>query len=77
LSGLIGTISSNKLLRHFEIFMTIKRKFVNAFPKSSKAKIYFDNKMYSLHGMEVMEETDDQFYLVSGFNQSKVWFLVW
>jgi len=40
--------------------MKTKRKFVNAFPKSSKAKIYFDNKMYSLHGMEVMEETDDQ-----------------
>lgn len=45
--------------------MRTKRKFVNAIPKSSSARNYFDHRMSSLHGMEVMEETDDQFYLVS------------
>jgi len=45
--------------------MKTKRKFVNAFPKSSSAKNYFDHRMNSLHGMEVVEETVDQFYLVS------------
>jgi len=53
--------------------MKTKRKFVNIFPKSSKAKIYFNNNMSSLHGMEVIEETDDQFYLVSINRMCSFW----
>lgn len=53
--------------------MKTKRKFVNIIPKSSKAKIYFNTKMYSLHGMEVMKETDDQFYLISINRKCAFW----
>ena len=43
----------------------IKKKFVNVIPKSSKAKNRFVNQMDSLHAMEVEQETDTQFFVVS------------
>ena len=42
-----------------------KKKFVNVIPQSSKAKNRFVNIMQSLHAMEVEQETDDKFFLVS------------
>jgi len=43
----------------------IKKKFVNVIPKSSKAKNRFVNQMDSLHAMEVEQETDTEFFVVS------------
>jgi len=45
--------------------MKIKRKFVNVIPKSSKAKNRFVNQMDSLHAMEVEQENETQFFVVS------------
>ena len=42
-----------------------KKRFVNVIPKSSKAKNRFVNIMQSLHAMEVEQETDTQFFVVS------------
>ena len=42
-----------------------KKKFVNVIPKSSKAKNRFVNQMDSLHAMEVEQETDTEFFVVS------------
>ena len=42
-----------------------KKRFVNVNPKSSKAKNRFVNIMQSFHAMEVEQETDDMFFLVS------------
>jgi len=42
-----------------------KKKFVNVTPKSSKAKNRFVNQMDSLHAMEVEQETDTEFFVVS------------
>ena len=48
-------------------FMTtkVKKHFINVAPKSSKAKNRFKNVMDSLHAMEVEQETDTQFFVVS------------
>ncbi len=43
----------------------IKKRFINVVPKSSKAKNRFINQMDSLHAMEVEQETDTQFFVVS------------
>ena len=43
----------------------IKKKFVNVSPKSKKAVNRFKNQMDSLHAMEVEQETDDKFFVVS------------
>lgn len=43
----------------------IKKKFVSVTPLSSKAKNRFINIMQSLHSMEVEQETDTMFFLVS------------
>jgi hypothetical protein len=43
----------------------IKKKFVNVIPKSSKAKNRFVNQMDSLHAMEVEQETETEFFVVS------------
>ncbi len=45
--------------------MKPKRKFVNVNPKSSKAKNRFANQMDSFHAMEVEQENDTQFFVVS------------
>jgi hypothetical protein len=45
--------------------MKPKRKFVNVVPKTSKAKNRFTNQMDSLHAMEVEQENDKQFFVVS------------
>ena len=42
-----------------------KKRFVNVLPKSSKAKNRFINQMDSLHAMEVEQENDTQFFVVS------------
>ncbi len=52
---------------------TIKRKFVNVIPKSSKAKNRFANQMDRLHAMVVEQETDSQFFLVSINRQYCFW----
>ena len=43
----------------------IKKKFVNVQPKTSKSKNRFVNQMDSLHAMEVEQENDTQFFVVS------------
>jgi hypothetical protein len=53
--------------------MKTKRKFVNVIPKSSKAKNRFVNIMQSLHAMEVEQETDTMFFLVSINRQYCTW----
>jgi hypothetical protein len=42
-----------------------KKRFVNVKPKNIKAKNRFVNQMDSLHAMEVEQETDTQFFVVS------------
>ena len=42
-----------------------KKKFVNVTPKSKKAKNRFANIMESFHAMEIEQETDTQFFVVS------------
>lgn len=42
-----------------------KKRFINVKPKSSKAKNRFVNQMDSLHAMEVEQENDSQFFVVS------------
>ena len=53
--------------------MKTKKKFVNVIPKSSKAKNRFANQMHKLHAMEVEQETDTQFFLVSINRQYCFW----
>jgi hypothetical protein len=43
----------------------IKKKFVNVTPLSSKAKNRFSNIMDSFHAMEVEQETDTHYFVVS------------
>jgi hypothetical protein len=43
----------------------VKKQFINVQPKSSKAKNRFVNQMDSLHAMEVEQETNNQFFVVS------------
>jgi len=43
----------------------VKKQFINVAPKSSKAKNRFVNQMDSLHAMEVEQETESQFFVVS------------
>lgn len=45
--------------------MKTKKKLINVQPKSSKARNRFINQMDSLHAMEVEQETDSQFFVVS------------
>ena len=45
--------------------MKTKKHLINVSPKSSKAKNRFANQMDSLHAMEVEQETDTQFFVVS------------
>lgn len=42
-----------------------KKRFVSVTPKSSKARNRFINQMDSLHSMEIEQETDTQFFVVS------------
>lgn len=42
-----------------------KKFLISVEPKSSKAKNRFANQMDSLHAMEVEQETDSQFFVVS------------
>jgi len=44
---------------------TKTKKLINIQPKSSKARNRFINQMDSLHAMEVEQETDTQFFVVS------------
>ena len=43
----------------------VKKHLINVQPKSSKARNRFINQMDSLHAMEVEQETDTQFFVVS------------
>ena len=43
----------------------VKKQFINVAPKSKKAVNRFKNIMDSLHAMEVEQETDTQFFVVS------------
>lgn len=52
---------------------TIKRKFVNVIPKSSKAKNRFANQMDKLHAMVVEQEQDGKLFLVSINRQYCFW----
>ena len=42
-----------------------KKKFINVQPKSKKAINRFKNIMDSLHAMEVEQETDTEYFVVS------------
>ena len=42
-----------------------KRTFINVAPKTSKSKNRFVNQMDSLHAMEVEQENDTHFFVVS------------
>jgi hypothetical protein len=43
----------------------IKKKFVNVTPKTNKARNRFINQMDSFHAMEVEQETDTHYFVVS------------
>ena len=43
----------------------VKKRLINVQPKSSKARNRFVNQMDSLHAMEVEQENDAQFFVVS------------
>jgi hypothetical protein len=43
----------------------VKKRLINVSPKSSKAKNRFINQMDSLHAMEIEQETDTHFFVVS------------
>ena len=43
----------------------VKKHLINVQPNSSKAKNRFVNQMDSLHAMEVEQENDTQFFVVS------------
>jgi hypothetical protein len=45
--------------------MKTKKKLINVQPKSKKAVNRFKNIMDSLHAMEVEQENDTQFFVVS------------
>ena len=42
-----------------------KKQFINVQPKTSKAKNRFANQMDSFHAMEVEQENETQFFVVS------------
>jgi hypothetical protein len=52
---------------------TMKKKFVNVIPKSSKAKNRFVNIMDKFHSCKVEQETHDKFFLVSLNKQYCFW----
>ena len=43
----------------------IKKHLINVAPKTNRARNRFVNQMDSLHAMEVEQETDTQFFVVS------------
>ena len=45
--------------------LKIKKQFINVQPKSKKAVNRFKNIMDSFHAMEVEQENDTQFFVVS------------
>jgi len=45
--------------------MKTKKHLINVAPKTSKSKNRFINNMSSLHAMEVEQETETQFFVVS------------
>lgn len=55
--------------------MKTKKKLINVQPKSSKARNRFINQMDSLHAMEVEQETDSQFFVVSINRKYCFWML--
>jgi hypothetical protein len=55
---------SNFSSKHF-MATKVKKHFINVQPKSSKAKNRFVNQMNSFHAMEVEQETETQFFVVS------------
>ena len=50
-----------------------KKHLINVSPKTSKSKNRFINQMDSLHAMEVEQETDTQFFVVSINRQYCFW----
>ena len=54
-------------------FMKTKKRFVNVTPKSSRAKNCFINQMDKLHAMEIEQETDNEFFVVSINKRSCFW----
>jgi len=53
--------------------MKTKKKFINVKPKSFKAKNRFVNIMGSFHAMEIEQEKDNMFFLVSLNRQYCTW----
>jgi len=53
----------------------VKKHLINVAPKSSKAKNRFINHMDSLHAMEVEQETDTQYFVVSINRKYCFWML--
>jgi hypothetical protein len=53
----------------------VKKHLINVAPKSSKAKNRFKNIMDSFHAMEVEQETDTQFFVVSINRKYCFWML--
>jgi hypothetical protein len=50
-----------------------KKRFVNAIPLSCKAKNRFETTMKSFHACQIVDETDDLFFLVSLNKQYHFW----
>ena len=55
--------------------MKTKKRFVNVTPKSSKSRNRFINQMDKLHAMEIEQETDTQFFVVSINKRYCFWML--
>ena len=53
----------------------VKKQLINVQPKSKKAINRFKNVMDSLHAMEVEQETDTQFFVVSINKRYCFWLL--
>lgn len=45
--------------------MKTKKRFINVAPKTNRSRNRFINQMDSLHAMEVEQETDTQYFVVS------------
>jgi len=53
--------------------MRTKKHLISVAPKTSRAKNRFINQMDSLHAMEVEQETDTEFFVVSINRQYCFW----
>lgn len=63
----------NNLVNEMSLSLIQKKRFVNVLPISAKAKTRFETNMQSFHACQIMDETDDLFYLVSLNRQYHFW----